>query len=100
MLSIFRTKTSNFIDIFKDEINFYLKSAIKQTVIEYISNIDDANESNLLGSPLNEDDSSSSRLVDRVRLLKIQEFLNMIWKVLNNVKIMIRRVEVKYHNNI
>ena len=41
MLGILRIKTSTFIDLFKDEITIYINSTIKQTIVEYISQIED-----------------------------------------------------------
>ena len=41
MLGILRIKTSTFIDLFKDEITIYINSIIKQTIVEYISQIED-----------------------------------------------------------
>ena len=41
MLGILRIKTYTFIDLFKDEITVYINSTIKQTIAEYISQIED-----------------------------------------------------------
>jgi hypothetical protein len=41
MFGIVRLKTSSFITLFEEEIFIYIKSTIKQTVIEYVSQIDD-----------------------------------------------------------
>ncbi len=41
LFAILRIKNSAFVDLFKEEINIYLKSTIKQTVIEYVAQLDD-----------------------------------------------------------
>ena len=41
MLGILRIKMSTFIDLLRDEISVYLNSTIKQTIVEYISQIED-----------------------------------------------------------
>lgn len=88
MLSILRIKTSNFIDLFKDEIYIHLKLAVKQTVVEYVAKYQDDIEENSNPNGSNED------LIDKVRFLKFQEFLNLLTKVLSNVKTIMCRVEV------
>ena len=55
MLGILRIKLSPFIDLCKDEIFIYLKSTVKQTIVEYVSQIDDDNVSNI-------DDDNNMRL--------------------------------------
>jgi hypothetical protein len=90
MLGILRVKTTNFVDLFKDEIFIYLKSAIKQTIVDYISQKDDDSFLN------NSDDENNSGLIDKVRQLKTDEFLHLLTKVLTNIKIMLERVQVKF----
>jgi hypothetical protein len=85
ILGILRLRTSNFIDLFKDEIFIYLKSIVKQTVVEYVSQVDDES---LAGSV---DEDGGVKLIDRVRQLKIQEFLHLLAKILANVKTMLAR---------
>ncbi len=87
MLGILRIKSSNFIDLCKEEILIYIKSTIKQTVIEYITQLDD---DSLNGN----DDDTTNSLIDRVKPLKIQEFLHLLSKVLANTKTMLSRVLV------
>ena len=41
VLGILRVKMSTFVELCKDEIFIYLKSTIKQTIVEYISQIED-----------------------------------------------------------
>jgi vacuolar protein sorting-associated protein 54 len=90
MLGVLRVKQSPFIDLFKDEIFIYMKSTIKQTLIEYISQLDDhqMNKNNN-----EETDVNSNKLIDQVKHLKIQEFLHLLTKILTNVKVMLKRVE-------
>lgn len=45
MFGIFRIKQSPFVELFKDEILNYLNLAVKQTVVEFISQLDDCSES-------------------------------------------------------
>lgn len=86
MLGIIRIKTSNFIELCKDEIFVYLKSTIKQTIVEYISQLDDDSSPNI-------DDDSNVRVIDQVKLLKIQEFLHLLSRVLTNIRTMLNRVK-------
>jgi vacuolar protein sorting-associated protein 54 len=41
LFAILRVKNSTFIDLFKEDIIVYIKSTIKQTVIEYVAQLDD-----------------------------------------------------------
>jgi hypothetical protein len=49
LFAILRIKNSKFIDLFKEDIIVYIKSTVKQTVIEFVSQIDDqvVDEANL-----------------------------------------------------
>jgi hypothetical protein len=85
-LGILRLRTSNFIDLCKDEIFIYLKSIVKQTVVEYVSQVDD---DSLAGG--GQDEDGGVKLIDRVRQLKIQEFLHLLARILANVKTMLAR---------
>lgn len=87
MLGIIRIKASNFIELFRSEINAYLNSTVQQTIVEYISQLDDDSNPNI-------DDEHNVRLNDQVRLLKIQEFLHLLSRVLTNVRTMLSRVKV------
>jgi hypothetical protein len=93
MLGIIRCKMSNFIGLCKDEIFVYLKSTVKQTIVEYISQLDD-------DSNPNQDDENNLRLIDQVKQLKIQEFLHLLSRVLTNVRTMLSRVKVNPFNFI
>lgn len=83
MFGIFRIKQSPFVELFKDEILNYLNLAVKQTVVEFISQLDDCSESS---------SNPNDEISIRIRNLKTQEFLQLLSKVLNNVKIMLGRV--------
>jgi hypothetical protein len=87
MLGIIRIKISNFVELCKDEIFVYLKSTVKQTIIEYISQLDDDSNPNPY-------DDNNVRLIDQVKQLKIQEFLHLLSRVLTNVRTMLGRVKV------
>jgi vacuolar protein sorting-associated protein 54 len=91
VLGILRLKTSNFIDLLKEEIFIYLKSTIKQTCVEYVSKTDD--ESFVSNSSNKESSSGDGRLMDRVRQIKIQEFLHLLAKILSNTKTMLCRIK-------
>lgn len=41
LFAILRLKNTTFVDLFKEDIIIYIKSAIKQTVIEYVAELDD-----------------------------------------------------------
>ena len=41
MLGIMRLRATSFVDLCKDEILIYLKSTVKQTVVEYVSEFDE-----------------------------------------------------------
>ena len=92
ILGILRLKTSNFVDLCKDEILIYLKSIVKQTVVEYVSQVDDES---LVGGGCGggADEDGSVKLIDRVRQLRIQEFLHLLAKILSNVRTMLTRVK-------
>lgn len=53
MLGIIRLRSGTFVDLCKEEIFVYLKSTVKQTVVEYVSEFDeealskDEDESNM-----------------------------------------------------
>ena len=49
LFAILRIKNSTFIDLFKEDIIIYLKSTVKQTVIEFVAQMDDkmVDENNL-----------------------------------------------------
>ena len=76
MLGIIRIKASNFIELFRSEINAYLNSTVQQTIVEYISQLDDDSNPNI-------DDEHNVRLNDQVRLLKMQEFLAFIYELIS-----------------
>ena len=80
-------KNSNFIDLCKEEFNIYLKSTVKQTVVEYVSQIDDE------GLHSSTEDDGNARLMDRVKQIKIQEFLHLLAKILANIKTMLSRIK-------
>ena len=86
ILGILRLRSSNFIDLCKDEIFIYFKSIVKQTVVEYVAQVDDEN------MPSSADEDGGLKLIDRVCHLKIQEFLHLLAKILANVKTMLTRV--------
>lgn len=72
MLGILRLKTGTFIDLCKDEIFIYVKSTIKQTIVEYIAYLDEDQVASC---------NDENGPLDQVRLLKIQEFLHLLSKV-------------------
>jgi hypothetical protein len=41
MLGILRIKLITFVDLFKEEIFIYLKSTVKQTIVEFVSQLDE-----------------------------------------------------------
>ena len=86
VLGILRLKLSSFVELCKDEIFIYLKSTIKQTIVEYISQIEDDCLTEM-------EDENNFRLVDQIKKLKIQEFLHLLTRVLTNVRIMLGRVK-------
>ena len=86
VLGILRVKMSSFVELCKDEIFIYLKSTIKQTIVEYISQIEDDCLTEM-------EDGNNFRLVDQIKKLKIQEFLHLLTRVLTNVRIMLGRVK-------
>ncbi len=112
LFAILRIKNTIFVDLFKEEINIYLKSTIKQTVIEYVAQLDDDhNEENSFRFVLmfkirpdavfNQAGIKSDKffiyffsLIERVRSLGFQEFLHILSRILNNVKIMLGRIKV------
>ena len=49
LFAILRIQNSKFLDLFKEDIIVYIKSTVKQTVIEFVSQIDDqvVDEANL-----------------------------------------------------
>jgi hypothetical protein len=91
ILGILRLRASNFIDLCKDEIFIYLKSVVKQTVVEYVSQIDDDSLAGIA------DEEGAVKLIDRVRQLKIQEFLHLLAKILANVRTMLSRCKDLIH---
>ena len=60
---------------------------MKQTVVEYVSQIDDE----ALHASAEED--GNARLMDRVKQIKIQEFLHLLAKILANIKTMLARIK-------
>ncbi len=92
MMGILRIKSSNFIDLCKEEILIYIKSTIKQTVIEYVTKLDDDS------SNINEDETGII-LIDRVKPLKIQEFLQLLTRVFENTRTMLTRISVFINTN-
>ncbi len=75
MLGILRIKTSTFVDLCKDEILIYIKSTIKQTIVDYIAQAD---EDQMLYT---EDENSNPKLFDQIKQIKIQEFLHLLSRV-------------------
>lgn len=86
MLGILRIKTSTFIDLCKNEIFMYVKSTINQTIVEYISQID---EDQIAGA----DGETNVKVTDQVKLLRIQEFLHLFSRVLSNVRNILTRAK-------
>ena len=95
MLGILRIKTSNFVDLCKEEILMYLKTTVKQTVVEFISQLDDDDddEDEAIRGGNNQHDESNIKLADRVRLLKVPDFLLLVSKVSANLRTMLTRAQ-------
>ena len=91
MLGVLRLRSSPFVDLCKEEMNVYVKSTVKQTVVEYVSQVDDDSVTAI-------DDECSVRHNERIAQLKIQEFLHLLARVLNNVRTMLGRIKVKLYS--
>ncbi|CAF0926719.1 unnamed protein product [Brachionus calyciflorus] len=95
--SFVKIRSYDFIEMSRDEINLFLKSTIKLSLVEIISKTDlddDENEQKEKMNSLVQHDVNNFKLIDRVKLLKFQEFLDLFSVVLNNFRIVICRIQL------
>lgn len=85
--SLIQIKSYDFIDMSRQEIDLFVKSILKIKLAEKFSQLENEGE-------LSSFNNSDFELIERVKLLKFDQFIDIIKILLINFKIIICRVEV------
>ena len=88
--SLMKIRSYDFIDMSRQEIDLFVKSIFKIKLAEKFSQLETEGELSIL----KKNENNSFELIERVKSLKFDQFIDTVKIVLNNFKIIICRVEV------